>query len=144
MWIWPSFKIAHLCIDRSYSGLYFWPKIISKNILVRQIFIISQLIWSYKKQLFEGEWCTLLLSCTLEWLTIRKIPFQENKQDTSWNNSVNVSEEDLGMRQVAPGLRKLIKLREEHIRLTPRDRVQVNLAAQVSHLIFNCLLHASL
>ena len=57
---------------------------------------------------------------------------------------MNVSEEDLGMRQVAPGLRKLIKLREEHIRLTPRDRVQVNLAAQVSHLIFNCLLHASL
>ena len=53
---------------------------------------------------------------------------------------MNVYEEDLGMRQVAPGLRKLIKLREDHIRSTPRDRMQVNLAAQVSH----CLLHASL
>ena len=73
-----------------------------------------------------------------------KIPFQENKQDISWNHIVNVYEEDLGMRQVAPGLKKLIKLREEHIRLTPSDRMQVKLAAQVSYLIFYCLLHASL
>ena len=144
MWIWPSFKITHLCSGRSYSGLCFWPKFVSKNILLRQSFVIPQLIWSYKKHLFEGGWCTLPLSCTLEWLTIWKIPFQENKQDTSWNHSVNVYEEDLGMRQVAPGLRKLIKLREDHIRSTPRDRMQVNLAAQVSHLMFNCLLHASL
>ena len=57
---------------------------------------------------------------------------------------MNVYEEDLGMRQVAPGLRKLVKMREEHIRLTPRDRMQVKLAAQVSYLIFNCLLHALL
>ena len=57
---------------------------------------------------------------------------------------MNVCEEDLGMRQVAPGLRKLVKMREEHIRLTPRDRMQVKLAAQVSYLIFNCLLHALL
>ena len=53
-------------------------------------------------------------------------------------------EEDLGMRQVDSGLKKLIKLREEHICLTPRDRMQVKLAAQVSYLIFNCLLHTLL
>ena len=53
-------------------------------------------------------------------------------------------EEDLAMRQMVPGLRKLIKLREEHIRLTPRDRMRVKLATQVRYLIFNCLLHASL
>ena len=57
---------------------------------------------------------------------------------------MNVYEEDLGIRQMAPGLRKLVKLREEHIRLTPRDRMGVKLAAQVSYLIFNCLLHVSL
>ena len=57
---------------------------------------------------------------------------------------MNVCEEDLGMRQVAPGLRKLVKMREEHIRLTPRDRMQMKLVAQVSYLIFNCLLHALL
>ena len=57
---------------------------------------------------------------------------------------MNVYEEDLGMRQVAPGLKKLIKLREEHIRLTPTDRMRVKLAAQVSYSIFNCLLHVSL
>ena len=51
---------------------------------------------------------------------------------------MNVYEEDLGMRQVAPGLRKLTKLRQEHIRPTPREN-----AAQVSYVIFNCLLHSS-
>ena len=54
---------------------------------------------------------------------------------------MNVYEEDLGMRQVAPGLRKLIKLREEHIRFNPRERMRVKLSAQVSCLIVNCLLH---
>ena len=54
---------------------------------------------------------------------------------------MNVYEEDLGMRQVAPGLRKLIKLREEHIRFNPRERMRVKLSAQVSYLIVNCLLH---
>ena len=57
---------------------------------------------------------------------------------------MNVYEEDLGIRQVVPGLMKLVKLREEHIRLTQRDRMRVTLAAQVSYLILNCLLHASL
>ena len=56
---------------------------------------------------------------------------------------MNVYDEDLVMRQVAPGLRNLLKLREEHIRLTPRDRMRQKLAAQMSYLIFNCLLHAS-
>ena len=37
---------------------------------------------------------------------------------------VNVYEEDLVMRQVAQGLRKLMRLREEHIRLTPRDNAR--------------------
>ena len=54
---------------------------------------------------------------------------------------MNVYEEDLGMRQVAPGLRKLIKLREEHIRFNPRERMRVKLSVQVSYLIVNCLLH---
>ena len=57
---------------------------------------------------------------------------------------MNVYEEDLAMRQMVPGLRKLIKLKEEHIRLTSRDRMRVKLAAQVRYLIFNCLVHASL
>lgn len=57
---------------------------------------------------------------------------------------MNVFEEDLRMRQVAPRLRTLIELREEHTRLTPRDRLRVKLAAQVGYLILNCLLHASL
>ena len=57
---------------------------------------------------------------------------------------MNVYEEDLGIRQVVPGLMKLVKLREEHRRLTPRDRMRVTLAVQVSYLILNCLLHASL
>ena len=57
---------------------------------------------------------------------------------------MNVYEEDLGIRQVALRIRKLIKRREDHIRLTPRDGMQVKLAAQVSYLIFNCLLHSSL
>ena len=56
---------------------------------------------------------------------------------------MNVYDEDLVMRQVAPELRKLLKLREEHIRLTPRGRMRQKLAAQMSYLIFNCLLHAS-
>ena len=34
---------------------------------------------------------------------------------------MNVYEEDLGMRPVAPGLRKLTKLRKDHIRPTPRE-----------------------
>ena len=34
---------------------------------------------------------------------------------------------------------KEIELREEHIRLTPKDRMRVKLAAQLSYLIFNCL-----
>ena len=42
-------------------------------------------------------------------------------------------EEDLGMRQVDSGLKKLIELREEHICLTPRDRMRVKLAVQVSY-----------
>ena len=84
------------------------------------------------------------LSCTLEGLTISKIPLQENKQDISWNHIVNVYEENLGMRQVAPGWSKLVKLREGHIHLTPRDKMQVKLALQVSYLLFNCLLHALL
>ena len=57
---------------------------------------------------------------------------------------MNAHEEDLGIRQVATRIRKLIKLRQEHIRLTPRDGMRVKLAAQVSYLIFNCLLHSSL
>ena len=39
---------------------------------------------------------------------------------------------DLGVDRVALGLKMGHKLREEHIKLNPRSRMRVNLAAQVS------------
>ena len=50
---------------------------------------------------------------------------------------VDCYEWDLGMNRAAPGLRKLHKLKEEHIRLSPRLRMQVKLAAQVRS--YKCL-----
>ena len=38
---------------------------------------------------------------------------------------------DLGLTRAAPGLRKMHRLAEDHIVLTPRLRMRVNLAAQV-------------
>ena len=38
---------------------------------------------------------------------------------------------DLGLTQATPGLRKMHHLIEDHIVLTPRLRMRVNLAAQV-------------
>ena len=40
-------------------------------------------------------------------------------------------EGDLGLTQAAPGLRKMLRLTEDHIVLTPRLRMRVNFAAQV-------------
>ncbi|XP_057290356.1 uncharacterized protein LOC130613056 [Hydractinia symbiolongicarpus] len=51
--------------------------------------------------------------------------------DISWNHLVNVYEWDLNLHGAAPGLRKLYKLKEDHIKLTPRLRMQVKLATQV-------------
>ena len=48
---------------------------------------------------------------------------------------VDVYEWDLGLNRAAPGLRKLVKLREEHIKLSPRHRMRVKLAVQVKYLI---------
>ena len=44
---------------------------------------------------------------------------------------VAVYEWDLGMNRAALGLRRLYKLTEDHIRLTPRHRMRVKFAAQV-------------
>ena len=57
---------------------------------------------------------------------------QFESQDISWRHIIDVYEWDLGMNRASPGLRKLHKLKEEHVRLTPRLRMQVKLAAQVS------------
>ena len=60
---------------------------------------------------------------------------QVDYQDISWNHVVNVYEWDLGMNRGAPGLRKLHRLREEHIKLSPRHRMRVKLATQVRNYI---------
>ena len=52
--------------------------------------------------------------------------FQYNGQDISWNHIVDIYENDMYL-----GLRKMHKLREEHVRLSPRHRMRVKLAAQV-------------
>lgn len=61
-------------------------------------------------------------------------------QFISWKHLVDLYEEDLGLEGrtsefslnvKAPGLRKLHKLTEDHITLTPRSRMTVKLAAQV-------------
>ena len=57
--------------------------------------------------------------------------FQFEKQNISWSHIVDCYEWDLGVNEAVPGLRKLWKLREEHIKLSTRLRMQVKLAAQV-------------
>lgn len=52
-------------------------------------------------------------------------------KDISWRHVVDVYEWDIGLNRAAPGLRVLYKLKEEHIRLSPRLRMQVKLAVQV-------------
>ena len=45
---------------------------------------------------------------------------------------VRVCEDDIGLGNLHPGLRKLNKMKEEHINLSPRHRLRVKLAAQVN------------
>ena len=62
----------------------------------------------------------------------------------SWQHILSVYEWDLGMNRAAIGLRKLFKLTDEHINLSPRLRMRLNLAAQVidnSHLNLYLVLH---
>lgn len=63
-----------------------------------------------------------------------------DSQDITWRHIVNVYEEDLGVQSrkkdvivktSAPGLRRLHKITEEHVKLTSRSRMTVKLAAQV-------------
>lgn len=49
---------------------------------------------------------------------------------------VQLYEWDLGMHRHAPALRMMVKLTEDHISLTPRLRMRVNLAVQVTYVIF--------
>ena len=62
--------------------------------------------------------------------------FQVDGYDISWKHIVDLYEEDIGIdRNGTTGLRRLPKLREEHINLTPKHRMKVKLAAQVTKLI---------
>ncbi|XP_066918923.1 uncharacterized protein [Clytia hemisphaerica] len=57
--------------------------------------------------------------------------FQVNGQHLSWNQIRFVYELDLNKNSLSPGLRRLPRLTNDHIRLGPRTRMRVNLAAQV-------------
>ena len=65
--------------------------------------------------------------------------FKHNGQDI-WNHIVDIYERDLDIGGAHPGLRKLHKLREEHIRLSPRHRMRVKLAVQVSVCVIQVVL----
>ena len=76
--------------------------------------------------------------------------FQLDRQDISWRHIVDVYEEDLGVKTKSkdvaittkiPGLRRLHKITEEHIKLTSRSRMTVKLAVQV-HFIFQIKIFA--
>ena len=53
---------------------------------------------------------------------------------------MNIYERGLNTGVAHPGLRKLRKLREEHIRLSPCHRIRVKLAAQVSVCVIQVVL----
>ena len=62
--------------------------------------------------------------------------FQVDGYDISWKHIVDLYEEDTGIDRIGTtGLRRLPKLREDHINLTPRHRMKVKLAAQVTKRI---------
>ena len=50
----------------------------------------------------------------------------------SWMHIVRVYEDDIGLENLHPGLRKLNKIKEEHRNLSPRHRMRVKLVAQVN------------
>lgn len=55
--------------------------------------------------------------------------------EISWQHFVSIYEWDLGMNRDAVGLRMLHKLTDEHINLSPRLRMRVYLAVQVTKII---------
>ena len=62
--------------------------------------------------------------------------FQDDLYDISWKLIVELYEEDIGIDRVGTtGLRRLPKITEEHTNLTPKHRMKVNSAAQVTKLI---------
>ena len=56
---------------------------------------------------------------------------QVDHQDISWEHLISVYEWDLGQNRAAFGLRKLPRLKEEHVNLTPHHRMKVKHAAHV-------------
>ena len=62
--------------------------------------------------------------------------FQDDLYDISWKQIVELYEEDIGIDRVGTtGLRRLPKITEEHTHLTPKHRMKVNSAAQITKLI---------
>ncbi|CAH1263937.1 THAP9 [Branchiostoma lanceolatum] len=61
-------------------------------------------------------------------------------QEITWRHIVSVYEWDLDPQRVALGMRKLIKLKTDHVHLTPSLRMRVNLAAQVLSNTMSCTL----
>ena len=62
--------------------------------------------------------------------------FQDDLYDISWKQIVELYEEDIGIDRVGTtGLRRLPKITEEHTNLTPKHRMKVNSAAQITKLI---------
>ena len=63
--------------------------------------------------------------------------FQDDLYDISWKQVVELYEEDIGIDSIGTtGLRIFPKIREDHIDLTPKHRMKVNSAAQVTKLIW--------
>ena len=62
--------------------------------------------------------------------------FQDDLYDIGWKQIVELYKEDIGIDRVGiTGLRRLPKITEEHTDLTPKHRMKVNSAAQVTKLI---------
>jgi len=67
------------------------------------------------------------------------------KQDISWRHIIDVYEWDLFKSKNNPGLRKMYKVKEDHVKLSPRGRMSVQAAAQVlSKTVGNTLISQNL
>ena len=62
--------------------------------------------------------------------------FQDDLYDISWEQIVELYEEEIGIDRVGTtGLRRLPKITEEHTNLTSKHRMKVNSAVQVTEFI---------
>ena len=75
------------------------------------------------------------ISCNIEDIVKALFQFKVDHQDISWQHFIDVYKWDLGQENDAFGLRKLSKLRDEHVRLTPQHRMKVKYAAQVIYIL---------